>query len=146
MSVYPVQTWRCVVPLAAVVLLPGCGTNVLYILSEESRLLLEADPMVRYSEELANGLEVPVYAAEEFKDQVCEFLHAAVRDRLQRDARFGEQFVSDLSSAVVLIFPIPQVERCAEALEAYSGAVAALSRNIDNSAANALAEINSEID
>jgi hypothetical protein len=127
-------------------LLSGCGTNVLYILSEESRLLLEADPMVRSSEELANGLELPVYAAEESKDQACEFLHAAVRDRMQRDPGFGEQFVSDLSSAVALIFPISQVERCAEALEAYSGAVAALSRNIDNSAANALAEINSDID
>jgi len=126
-------------------LLPGCGTNVLYILSEESRVLMEADPMVRSSEELANGLEVPVYAAEEFKDQACEFLHAAVRDRLQRDAGFGEQFISDLSSALALIFPIPLVERCAEALETYSGAVAALSRKIDNSAANALAEIDSDI-
>ena len=102
--------------------------------------------MVQSSEELANGLEVPVYAAEELKDQACEFLHAAVRDRLQREAGFGEQFVSDLSSAVVLIFPIPQVERCAEALEGYSGAVAALSRKIDNSAANTLAEIDSNID
>ncbi|MFM9843889.1 MAG: hypothetical protein ACKVOI_13045 [Dongiaceae bacterium] len=127
-------------------LLSGCGTNVLYILSEESRILLEADPMVRSSEELANGLEEPVYAAEEFKDQACEFLHAAVRDRLQKDAGFGEQFVSDLSSAVALIFPIPQVERCAEALVAYGGAVAALSRKIDNSADNALAEIDSDID
>jgi hypothetical protein len=126
--------------------LPGCGTNVLHILSEESRVLMVADPMVRSSEELANGLEVPVYAAEEVKDQACEFLHAAVRDRMQRDPGFGEQFISDLSSAVVLIFPIPQVERCAEALEAYSGAVAALSRNIDNSAANALAEIDGAID
>ena len=59
---------------------------------------------------------------------------------------FGEQFVSDLSSAVILIFPIPQVERCAEALAAYGGAVTALSRKIDNSAANALAEIDSNID
>ena len=127
-------------------LLPGCGTNVLYILSEESRVLMEADPMVRSSEELANGREVPVYAAEEIKDQACEFLHAAVRDRMQRDAGFGEQFISDLSSAVALIFPIPQVERCAEALAAYSVAVAVLSRNIDNSAADALAEIDSNID
>ncbi len=126
-------------------LLPGCGTNVLYILSEEGRVLAEAEPMVRSSEDLANGLEAPVYAAEDFKDQACEFLHAAVRDRMQRDAGFGEQFVSDLSSAVVLIFPIPQVERCAEALEAYRGAVATLSRKIDNSATNALAEIDSDI-
>ncbi len=102
--------------------------------------------MVRSSEELANGLEVPVYAAEEVKDQACEFLHAAVRDRLQREPGFGEQFISDLSSAVILIFPIPQVERCAEALAAYGGAVTALSRKIDNSAANALAETDSNID
>jgi len=132
--------------LAAAMMLPGCGTNVLYILSEESRVLSEADPMVRSSEELANGLELPVYAAEEAKDQACEFLHAAVRDRLQREPGFGEQFVSDLSSAVALIFPIPQVQRCAEALGAYGGVVAALSRKIDNSAANALAEIDSNID
>jgi hypothetical protein len=127
-------------------LLPGCGTNVLHILSEESRVLMEADPMVRSSEELANGFEVPVYAAEEVKDQACEFLHAAVRDRLQREPGFGEQFISDLSSAVALIFPIPQVERCAEALAAYGGAVTALSRKIDNSAANALAGIDGNID
>jgi hypothetical protein len=131
--------------LAATILLSGCGTNVLYILSEESRVLTEADPLVRSAEELGNGLERPVYAAEESKDRACDFLHAAVLDRFQRDAGFGEQFVSDLSSAVALLFPIPQVERCAEALQAYSGTVNALSHEIDNSAANALAEIDSAI-
>jgi len=104
--------------------------------------LAEADPLVQSAEELANCLERPVYAAEEFKDRACDFLHAAVLDPVQRNPGFGEQFVADLSSAVVLIFPIAEVERCAEALEAYSGAVAVLSREIDTSVANASAEIN----
>jgi hypothetical protein len=140
------RSWRCVVPLAATILLSGCGTNVLYILSEESRVLAKADPLVQSAEELANGLENPVYAAEEFKDRACDFLHEAVLDRLQRNPGFGEQFVSDLTSAVVLLVPIPQVERCAEALEAYSGTVDALSREIDSSATKDLAGIDSDID
>jgi len=143
--VFRVPSWRCVVVLAATILLSGCGTNVLYILSEESRVLTEADPLVRSAEELGNGLERPVYAAEEFKDRACDFLHAAVLDRFQRNPGLGEQFVSDLSSAVVLLFPIPRVERCAEALAAYGGTVDALSREIDRSAANTLAGIDSTI-
>jgi len=47
---------------------------------------------------------------------------------------------------VALVLPNQKVERCAEALAVYGVAVALLSRNIDNSAADALAEIDSNID
>ena len=95
---------------------------------------------------LIRTFEKPVYAAEEFKDRACGFLHEAVLDHLQRNPGFGEQFVSDLTSVVVLLVPIQQVEHCAEALEAYSGTVDALSREIDRSATSDLAGIDRDID
>lgn len=136
--------WRFV-PLAAAILVSGCGTNVQYLMSEESRVLSEADPVTMAAEELANGLEKPVYAAEQDKDRACEFLHAAALERFQSKPGLGEQFVSDLSSVVVLLFPIPRVERCAEAVGAYGAAVNALSRQIDNSTAGDRAAIDSSI-
>ena len=68
-------------------------------------------------------LETPVYEAEAAKDDACDFLHHAVFDRCNRDPSFFEQFTSDLSSAIVLMLPIGQVEDCADAFAAYSAAV-----------------------
>lgn len=130
----PLTMLRALPLLALTFLLTGCGTNVMYLLSEESRIMAEADPLVVSAEQAGNGLEMPVYEAEDAKNRACDFLHSAVFDRLQRDPGFFEQFVSDLSSAVVLIVPIAQVEDCAAAFEAYSAAVDNLANSMSDAA------------
>jgi len=115
-------------------LLSGCGTNVMYLLKEESRVMAEADPLVTSAEAAGNGLEQPVYEAESAKDTACEFLHAATLDRFHRDPGFFEQFVSDLSSAIVLMIPVAMVEDCADAFEVYSAAVDSLANTMSDAA------------
>jgi hypothetical protein len=124
------QAW-----LAVPLLLGGCGTNVNWILAEESRIVAEADPLLQAAEEQGTGLEQPVYAAEDAKAEACAFLHAAAADRMRRDPGFGEQFVSDLSAVVALLLPIRSVERCADSLKSYVRAVEALSDVLGESAA-----------
>ena len=130
----PITMFRALPLLALTFFLTGCGTNVMWLLSEESRIMAEADPLVFSAEQAGNGLEMPVYQAEDAKNSACEFLHHAVFDRLQRDPSFFEQFASDLSSAIVLLLPIGQVEDCAEAFTAYSAAVDNLAASINDAA------------
>lgn len=115
-------------------LLSGCGTNVMWVLKEESRVMAEADALVTSAEEAGNGLEQPVYEAEAAKDEACQFLHSAVFDRFNRDPGFFEQFVSDLSAAVALMVPVAQVEDCADAFDSYSAAVDSLAGTLSDSA------------
>jgi hypothetical protein len=122
------------IPIALTFLLSGCGTNVMYLLKEESRIVAEADPLLVSAEEAGNGMERQVYEAEAAKDEACDFLHSAVFDRFNRDPGFFEQFVSDFSSAVVLFFPVGQVEDCAEAFATYSAAVDNLANSINSAA------------
>jgi hypothetical protein len=126
--------FRALPLLALTFFLTGCGTNVMWLLSEESRIMAEADALVVSAEQAGSGLEVPVYEAEDAKNIACDFLHAAVFDRLQRDPGFFEQFVSDLSSAIVLMLPVSRVEECADAFAAYSAAVDTLAASISDAA------------
>ncbi len=130
----PLTMFRALPLLALAFLLTGCGTNVMWLLSEESRIMAEADPMVVSAEQAGNGLERPVYEAEDAKNAACGFLHHAVFDRFARDPNFFEQFASDLSSAIVLIVPIAQVEDCAAAFAAYSAAVETLADSMSDAA------------
>ncbi len=130
----PLTMFRALPLLALTFFLTGCGTNVMWLLSEESRIMAEADPLVVSAELAGNGLETPVYEAEDVKNAACEFLHHAVFDRLQSDPGFFEQFTSDLSSAIVLMLPIGQVEDCADAFAAYSAAVDTLAATMNDAA------------
>jgi hypothetical protein len=108
-------------------LLAGCGTNVQYLLTEESRLTPEADRATTAAESLNTGIEKPVYDAEDAKLEACRFLHEATVQRMEETTpTFGEQFVSDLSSVFVLLVPVGQVERCAGSIRAYSDSIAQL--------------------
>jgi len=130
----PITMFRALPLLALTFFLTGCGTNVMWLLSEESRIMAEADPLVVSAEQAGSGLERPVYEAEDSKNAACEFLHSAVFERFSRDPGFFEQFVSDLSSAVVLMVPVGQVEDCAEAFAAYSAAVDDLAATMNDAA------------
>jgi hypothetical protein len=110
--------------------LGGCGTNVRSLMAEDSRLVVEADRAVGVAETLGSGLEQQVYDAEENKGEACKFLNDAVVDRMQREPTFGEQFTTDLSIFIVLLVPIGDVERCADAFEAYRDSVNALERQL----------------
>jgi len=116
-------------PLCA--LLAGCGTNVQYLLAEESRLTPEADRVTNAAESLNNGIEKPVYDAEDAKLEACRFLHEATVQRMESASpTFGQQFVSDLSSVVVLLVPVGPVERCADSVHAYGDSIAKLERKL----------------
>jgi len=116
-------------PLCA--LLAGCGTNVQYLLAEESRLTPEADRATSAAESLNNGIEKPVYDAEDAKLEACRFLHEATVQRMEAGSpTFGQQFVSDLSSVVVLLVPVGPVERCADSIHAYGDSIAKLEQRL----------------
>jgi len=111
-------------------LLSGCGTNVKWLLSEEGRLTADADRVATAAETLGTGLEDRVYDAEDVKLEACRFLTEATVDRMQREPSFGEQFMSDLSSVVVLMIPVGLVEGCAEALYAFRESIAELEHRL----------------
>lgn len=115
-------------PFCAV--LAGCGTNVQWLLAEEGRLTPEADRLATTAEGLGSGLEEPVYDAEDAKLEACRFLTEATVDRMENEPSFGEQFVSDLSSVVVLLIPVGPVERCSDALDAYRTSIAKLENEL----------------
>ncbi len=105
-------------------LLAGCGTNVQWLLREQSRLTPEADQLATAAEELGTGIEQPVYDAEDSQSAACRFLTAAAVEGMQRKPTFGEQFVSDLSAAVVLLVPMEPVESCADSINVYRESIA----------------------
>lgn len=116
--------------LLACFALPGCGTNVHWLLSEEGRLTEKADRLVTAAEPLGAGMEEGVYKAEDAKLEACRFLTEATVERMQQEPTFGEQFVSDLSSVVVLLVPVGPVEDCADALHAYGSSIAELEHDL----------------
>jgi hypothetical protein len=95
-------------------------------MAEEGRLTLEADRLATTAEGVDSGLEQPVYDAEDAKLEACRFLTEATVDRMENEPSVGEQFVSDLSSVVVLLIPVGPVERCSDALDAYRTSIAQL--------------------
>lgn len=116
--------------LAACMILPGCGTNVQWLLAEEGRLTSEADRLATAAETLGTGMEERVYEAEDTKLEACRFLTEATVERMQNEPTFGEQFVSDVSSVLVLLVPIAPVEGCADALQSYRDSIAQLERQL----------------
>lgn len=118
--------FRLLALLPICALLAGCGTNVKWLLAEEGRLTPRADRLATTAESLGTGIEQPVYDAEDRKLEACRFLTEATIDLMQREPSFAEQFISDLSSVVVLIVPVGTVERCADSLDAYRTSIARL--------------------
>jgi hypothetical protein len=110
--------------------LTSCGTNLPWLIAEDSRLVTEADRAVSAAETLGTGLEQPVYKAEATKTEACKFIYDEVSERLGRKPRFAEQFRSDLSTLFVLLVPVGDVEHCAQAFDAYRASVIALEHRL----------------
>ena len=115
-------------PLCA--LLGACGTNVQYLLAEEGRLTPEADRATTAAESLNNGIEKPVYDAEDAKLEACRFLHEATVQGMEKSPTFTEQFTSDVGSVFVLLVPVGTVERCADSIHAYRDSIAKLEQQL----------------
>src|SRR5215475_3789238 len=107
-------------------LLAGCGTNVRWLLTEQSRLTPEAERLTTAAEDLETGIEQPVYDAEDSQLAACRFLTDAAVEGMQRKSSFGEQFISDLSAVIALLVPVEPVETCANSIDAYRGSIAHL--------------------
>jgi hypothetical protein len=110
--------------------LTSCGTNLPWLMAEDSHLVTEADGAVSAAERLGTGLEQPVYAAEATKNEACQFIYDEVNQHIGRKPRFAEQFRSDLSTLIVLLVPVSDVERCARAFDAYRASVVALEQRL----------------
>jgi hypothetical protein len=124
-------TARRILTITALALaLISCGTNLPWLIAEDSRLVTEADHAVTAAERQGTGMEQPVYEAEATKSEACKFIYDEVSQRLDREPRFAEQFRSDLSTLIVLLVPVNDVERCARAFEAYRASVVALEHQL----------------
>ena len=121
---------RLLALLPACALLAACGTNVQYLLTEESRLTPEADRATSAAEALNTGIEKPVYDAEDAKLEACRFLHEATVQGMEQTPTFTEQFTSDVSSVFVLLVPVGPVERCAESIRAYGDSITQLEQKL----------------
>lgn len=118
----------------ATLLLAGCGTNVRWLVERNGTLTREADWLAA---EAGEGLVEPVLAAESERTAACaEIDHAAMQRLDGEDPTFVEQLLSDLAQVAVLIVPVGDVERCAEAQRHYEAAVAALARRLERTSAD----------
>jgi hypothetical protein len=126
LRVNPLRVPFHTIALLLSVVLAGCGTNVKWLLAEQTRLEPKAHHLAEVAEGVGSGIEEPLYEAEDAKLEACRFMNDAAADRIQRTPSFGEQFLSELSMVVVLIVPVGTVERCAEALHAYRASIARL--------------------
>src|SRR5262245_19694063 len=106
--------------------LTSCGNNLPWLITQNSRLVAEADRAVSAAEPLGTGLEQPVYEAETAKNDACKFIYDEMSERMDRESRFAERFRTDVSTLFVLLVPVPDVERCARAFDAYHASVIAL--------------------
>jgi len=120
-----------VLAFLACLLLGGCGTNVPWLMAEDSRLTTEADRLTAAAEPLASGIETPVYDAEDAKIQACRFLQEAVAQGMEKTPTFGEQFLSDISTVAALLVPFQTVERCRNSVRVYHRSIVDLRRKLN---------------
>lgn len=115
----------------------GCGTLVKGLLEGESRLWGDTDRVLAAAEDLDQGLENPVYDAESAKNEACEPITNAAKERIYGgEPSFVERLWSDLTQVFVLIVPITSVERCAEAQKLYNEELARLCRRLKEQGVN----------
>jgi hypothetical protein len=122
--------WPSLALLLICTFLAGCGTNVRWLLTEQGRLTPEADQLTTAAEGLSSGIERPVFDAEDKQLAACQFLTEAAAEAMQQKPSFGEQFVSDLSSVIVLLIPVAPVERCGDSIDKYRDSIARLKREL----------------
>lgn len=99
----------------------GCGTDVMSLLREESKITWDAHAAAYTASELDLGLEKPIYDAEFAKMAACQQVDQSVTEYIANFGKlsFAEQFKSDLTRLLVFVLPVTQVEDCADAYKAY---------------------------
>jgi len=104
--------------------LPGCGTNVVALLEADSELAWQVEDAVRTAEDRNITAMYSYYDAETEKLDVCQTLYRKAEAQIE----FGllgnvvpvfEQFWGDLVLLGALLFPVPQVENCARAIKRF---------------------------
>lgn len=80
--------------------------------------------------ELAREVE----AAEAAKIEACEPVNNALQERIRGEAEdqdFGDEVYAELTDFMVRVFPIGEVEECAEAHEDYRASIVALQHQLE---------------
>jgi hypothetical protein len=122
---------RLAVLVAASVSLPACGTDVEWLLERDSTLVARADKVAANAEAVAPDLTTQMYDAEDAKREACESIYASISEQMERPPSFGEELASDVGAFVAYLFPIKEVERCADAQAKYQATVEALERRTE---------------
>ena len=128
--------WHAVVACG---FLAACGTNVRDLLSEEAELTWQATSAIAAAEQHDSALVAPtlvaeVEAAEAAKVEACAPVNSALQERMrggEEDQDFTEELYSDLEDLMVRMFPIGEIEDCADAHEHYRESVLALQDRLE---------------
>jgi hypothetical protein len=116
--------------VVACLLLPGCGTDVEWLLERDSVLVARADKVAARAEAIEPDLTTAMYDAEDAKQAACQSIYASVSEQMVRPPSYGEELESDIGAFLAYLFPIEEVEQCADAQAKYESAVAALERQV----------------
>jgi hypothetical protein len=114
----------------ACIVLSACGTDVEWLLERDSVLVARADRVAASAEVLEPDITTQMYDAEDAKRAACESIYASISELMTRPPSFGEELVSDVGAFLAYLFPIDEVERCADAQAKYLSAVEALERRV----------------
>jgi hypothetical protein len=111
-------------------LLPACGTDVEWLLERDSVLVARADKVAADAEAIEPDSTTRMYDAEDAKRAACESIYASISEMMTRPPSFGEELASDVGGFLAYLFPIEEVERCADAQANYESAVEALEHRV----------------
>ena len=128
--------WQMIVACG---LLAGCGTDVRDILSEEAELTWQASFAIAEAEQqdpevVEPTLVAQLEAAEAAKIEACAPVRNAMQERMrdyEEDRDFTDELYEDLEQFMVRVFPIGEIEDCADAHELYRESVFALQNRLD---------------
>jgi hypothetical protein len=109
----------------------ACGTDVEWLLERDGLLVSRADKVAAQAEAIDPDLATPMYDAEDAKRLACESIYASIAELITRPPSFGEELAADTGAFVAYLFPIAEVERCADAQAKYQAAVEALENRAD---------------
>jgi hypothetical protein len=120
----------CAASIVASLVLSACGTDVEWLLERDSVLVARADKVAASAEAIEPDSTTQMYDAEDAKRAACESIYASISELMTRPPSFGEELASDVGAFVAYLFPIEEVERCADAQARYELTVAALERRV----------------
>ncbi|MGH6929117.1 MAG: hypothetical protein ACREEV_12445 [Dongiaceae bacterium] len=121
---------RASASILACLVLPACGTDVEWLLERDSILVARADKVAASAEAIEPDSTTPMYDAEDAKRAACESIYGSISELMTRPPSFGEELAADVGAFVAYLFPIEEVERCADAQAKYESAVGALERGV----------------